>query len=542
MVNRIRNMLSESKDLALENPGKSYDLAIRAFELAERHDFEIEKGQAYYKMAYACRVMSDYSNGLDYAFKALDIFKENNHVEGIIKARNIIGIIYFYFGDYSSALENFVKALEDLGFQEDLNLKASILNNIGEIYREAGQYERAVEYFEEALDISIEFDFKNNVSAIYLNLGEVFSLDNRLEESMACIKKSYSIAKTSRSLLVQGEAETKLGKAMFNKGDYQKAQDYYFSALTKYNKINNKFYLIELLVNMSQLDEEMGNSPVNNLQEALNEAIEMGLESKVSKIYKLLAEYHERNHDYKNALEYYKSYHMKEKELEATNLARKLEIISIEFDYYREKSENKKFKVLSEKLKREVDESEIELEKIKKQNASLVKETLVDELTKLYNRRGIHSLFAKVLGKICNTTCALFIIDIDFFKKYNDSWGHIQGDICLKKISSCLRSLPFDNYFTGRFGGEEFLLYIKVESFEEAVEKGEYVRQTVESLKLAYSKEEDSNYVTVSLGGKTGIVNMNNVNRIIEEADRELYLAKEQGRNRLSLSMIEDYL
>ena len=240
MVNRIRNMLSESKDLALENPGKSYDLAIRAFELAERHDFEIEKGQAYYKMAYACRVMSDYSNGLDYAFKALDIFKENNHVEGIIKARNIIGIIYFYFGDYSSALENFVKALEDLGFQEDLNLKASILNNIGEIYREAGQYERAVEYFEEALDISIEFDFKNNVSAIYLNLGEVFSLDNRLEESMACIKKSYSIAKTSRSLLVQGEAETKLGKAMFNKGDYQKAQDYYFSALTKYNKINNK--------------------------------------------------------------------------------------------------------------------------------------------------------------------------------------------------------------------------------------------------------------------------------------------------------------
>ncbi|SHI93567.1 diguanylate cyclase (GGDEF) domain-containing protein [Dethiosulfatibacter aminovorans DSM 17477] len=539
MVNKIRTMLSESKDLALENPRKSYDLAVKAYELAERYGLEIEKGMACFKMAYACRVMSDYSNGLDYALKALDIFKENNHIDGIIKVRNIIGIIYFYFGDYSTALENFSQALEDLEYHENMNLKASILNNIGEIYREAGQYDRAIEYFEDALDISIEFDLRNNISSIYLNLGEVFGLDNRNEESMECIKKSYAIAKTSRSVIIQGEAETKLGKAMCNRGDYQKAQDYYFSALTKYNKVNNKFYLVELLINMAELDETMGTSPVNNLREALNNALEMGLESKVSSVYKLLAEYYERNHEYKHALEYFKSYHLKEKELEATNLAKKLEIISIEFDYFREKSENDKFKALSEKLKREVDESAVELERIKAQNANLVKETLIDELTKLYNRRGIRSMFSKVLGEICDETCAIFIIDIDFFKKYNDSWGHIQGDVCLKKISNCLKNLPYENYFAGRFGGEEFLLYIKVESFEEAVEKGEYVRQAVEALKLSYSKEEDSSHVTVSLGGKTGIVDMNNVNRIIDEADRELYLAKEQGRNRLSISMIE---
>lgn len=540
MVNKIRTMLSESKDLALENPRKSYDLAVKAYELAERYDLEIEKGNAYFKMAYACRVMSDYSNGLDYALKALDIFKENNYIDGVIKVRNIIGIIYFYFGDYSTALENFSQALEDLEYHENMNLKASILNNIGEIYREAGQYGRAIEYFEDALDISIEYDFKNNISSIYLNLGEVFNLDNRNEESMEYIKKSYAIAKTSRSVIVQGEAEVKLGKAMYRRGDFQKAQDYYFSALTKYNKVNNKFYLIELLMNMAELDEAMGINPVNNLREALNNAVEMGLESKVSKIYKMLAEYYERNYEFKHALEYFKSYHLKEKELEATNLAKKLEIISIEFDYFREKSENKKFKALSEKLKREVEESEMELNRIKDLNASLVKETLVDELTRLYNRRGIHSMFSKVLGKICDEKCALFIIDIDFFKKYNDSWGHIQGDVCLKKISHCLKTLPFENYFAGRFGGEEFLLYMKVKSFEEAVEKGEYVRQAVESLKLAYSKEEDSSHVTVSLGGKTGIVDINNVNRIIEEADRELYLAKEQGRNRLSISMIEE--
>jgi diguanylate cyclase (GGDEF)-like protein len=539
MVNRIIRMLAESKELALENPGKSYELAVRAYELAKKNGFEIEKGQAYYKMAYACRVMSNYSNGLDYAFKALDIFKENNHIEGIIKARNIIGIIYFYFGDYSSALENFTKALEDLEINENIELKASILNNIGEIYREAKQYDRAIEYYEDALDISVEYDFSNNISALYLNLGEVYSINNREDDALECIRKSYVLAKTGKSVIIQGETETKLGKAMYNRGEYQKAQDYYFSAMTKYNKVNNKFYLIELLINMSLLDEAMGNSPINNLKEALNNAVEMGLEPKVSDVYRLFSEYYERNHDYKNALEYYKSYHMKEKELEATNLAKKLEIISIELDYYREKSENKKLKGLSEKLRREVDESAIELERIKKQNVSLIKETLVDELTKLYNRRGIYSMFSKVLGKICNTTCALFIIDIDFFKKYNDSWGHIQGDACLKKISYYLNNLPFDNYFSGRFGGEEFLLYMKVESFEEAVEKGEYIRRNVEELKLAYTREEDSRYVTVSIGGKTGIVDMNNLNRIIEEADKELYLAKEQGRNRLSISMIE---
>lgn len=103
-----------------------------------------------------------------------------------------------------------------------------------------------------------------------------------------------------------------------------------------------------------------------------------------------------------------------------------------------------------------------------------------------------------------------------------------------------MNSLPFDNYFAGRFGGEEFLLYMKIESFEEAVEKGEYIRRAVEELKLAYTREEDSSSVTVSLGGKTGVVDMNNLKRIIEEADKELYLAKEQGRNRLSISMIEE--
>ncbi len=79
---------------------------------------------------------------------------------------------------------------------------------------------------------------------------------------------------------------------------------------------------------------------------------------------------------------------------------------------------------------------------------------------------------------------------------------------------------------------------MKVESFEEAVEKGEYVRRAVEELKLFYSREEDSRHVTVSLGGKIGVVNMSNLNRIVEEADKELYLAKEQGRNRLSISKI----
>ena len=533
----IEKMLEESKRLALENPKDSYQLALKVLKIAKANRLETEIGFAYFHLAYACRVMSEYSNGLEYALSALNIFQERDNKPGQLKARNIIGIIYFYFSDYSSALENFMEALELLKGIDDPNLESSILNNIGEVYRMANEGEKAISFYEKALAIAVDSDLDLNASAIYLNIGEILFLEHKHQESLVNITKAHKLASDQNSLVLQGEVETKLGRAMYTMKDYDSANKYYLSAMNEFNNVHNKFYLIDLILNLASLDEATGRCPLDRLNEALKIATEMELISKVSLTYNRLAMYHESIHEYKEALEYYKFYHLKEKELEATNLSIRLKILSIELNFNKEKSENESNKRLSEKLKRDVIITNAELEKIKSRNAFLVKENIIDELTQTYNRRGIYQMFESNLVKKSGYQTGVFIIDIDHFKKYNDTKGHIQGDICLKMIASSLDNMDYMDYFVGRFGGDEFICSMKVGETSDAVSIGEDIRKSIEDLKLEYSKVKGFEHVTVSIGGIVGAIETFNIKEIVEKADKELYRAKEDGRNRVCIKV-----
>ncbi|MBI9014354.1 MAG: diguanylate cyclase [Clostridiales bacterium] len=532
MTNEIKLLLDDSKNLALENPKKSFAIATEAFQLAELHNLVIQKAYAYFHMAYACRVMSDYSNGLIYAFKALEIFKAENDISGISRIKNIIGIIYFYYGDYTSALEHFIVSLELLGDDKDPIRESAILNNMGEIYREASQLDKALHYFNQALVISQLNNLESNTSAILLNIGEIYFLQENESKSSEYTLNAYELAKSNNSIIIQGEAETKLGRLMFLKKKYDVAETYYKSALEKFDKVNNKYYLIDLLINYAILVESKGVCPRKYLIEALDYATEVGLESKMSLVYKTLAEYYERISDYKTSLTYFKSHHLKEKEVEASNLSKKLEILSIEFKYIKEKNQTFNCQTMSMKFEKEISESKKELEEIKKQNASLLEVSHLDELTQIYNRRGISQKLSESLGSHDELLDAILMFDIDHFKKYNDACGHLQGDQCLELITSKLKTLPYRDYFIGRFGGEEFICYLKVKSLDEAISVAEHIRQTVESLKLSYLNKT----ITISIGGKVGRMHSDKINEIINQTDQALYVAKDKGRNNVVIA------
>lgn len=527
----LEQLLDDAKKLALENPKKSFEIAKAVKEIADANGLEVQKAYAYFHMSYACRVMSEYSNGLDYAFKALEIFIRENNIIGISKIRNIIGIIYFYYGDFTSALENFIISLELLGDCFDPTRESAILNNIGEIYREADQLDKALDYYERALKISIDNQLILNASTIYINIGEIYFLIKNEEKSLEYILKAYDLADQSNSAILQGEVETKLGRLMFSNDNYEKAECYYLSALERFNKVNNKYYLVELLINFATLKEAQNLSSRKYLLEALTHSIESGLASKVSLIYKTLGDYYERIEDYKSSLSYYKLYHLKEKEVEAGNLSKKLEIISIEFKYHKEKNEQLQFRNISKKLEREIFESNKELEEIKKQNTSLIEVSHLDELTQIYNRRGINQMLDKYVGSDNSYLDTVLIFDIDHFKKYNDNCGHLKGDKCLEMITSSLKHLPYKDYFIGRFGGEEFICYMKVHSITEARDIGENIRKQVEALDLTYKEGK----ITISVGGMVGFMDRQAINKIINLADQALYEAKDNGRNTVNI-------
>lgn len=158
-----------------------------------------------------------------------------------------------------------------------------------------------------------------------------------------------------------------------------------------------------------------------------------------------------------------------------------------------------------------------------------------DPLTGLMNRRGL-AKSASVLWPYCArtaTSVGIIEIDIDFFKRYNDRFGHPAGDKCLKQIAKTVKQCANRNSdITARTGGEEFLIFVQGMGEEEITEFAIKIRNAVNELKIAHAYAGVSKYVTVSMGIAVTVPDaLNSFDALYEESDKALYAAKENGRN-----------
>lgn len=167
---------------------------------------------------------------------------------------------------------------------------------------------------------------------------------------------------------------------------------------------------------------------------------------------------------------------------------------------------------------------------------ALLRLSRTDPLTGLENRRAIDEKLRDHWSdwQRSGTSFAAILIDVDFFKKFNDSYGHQKGDRCLVLIANALRATIEEYHGTiGRYGGEEFIALAPMGSREQVSEFAEAIRATVESLALMHNYRRDGmSIVTVSVGAAfTRDQAGAKLEKIIHEADRALYLAKASGRN-----------
>ena len=175
---------------------------------------------------------------------------------------------------------------------------------------------------------------------------------------------------------------------------------------------------------------------------------------------------------------------------------------------------------------------EQELETLKKQ---LEEYSYQDGLTGIANRRFFEDCYQRewLNAQREQKPLTLMLLDIDYFKQYNDYNGHILGDACLKQIAQLLKknvSRPRD--LVARFGGEEFILVLPDTSQDAAIEIVERILQSIRTADICHSSSPLDQRLSVSLGVKT-IVPMFNHDKMtfLKEVDQNLYLAKEQGRN-----------
>ena len=184
---------------------------------------------------------------------------------------------------------------------------------------------------------------------------------------------------------------------------------------------------------------------------------------------------------------------------------------------------------------------EQELETLKKQ---LEEYSYQDGLTGIANRRFFEDSYQRewLNAQREQQPLTIMLLDIDYFKQYNDYNGHILGDACLKQIAQILKksvSRPRD--LVARFGGEEFILILPDTTQASAIEVVERILQSIRTADICHSSSPLDQRLSVSLGVKTIIpTQKNDKMAFLKEVDQNLYLAKERGRNGYVIQDAED--
>lgn len=165
--------------------------------------------------------------------------------------------------------------------------------------------------------------------------------------------------------------------------------------------------------------------------------------------------------------------------------------------------------------------------------SKLRNQTVIDSLTQIYNRRYLDIYYNHefLRAKRTNTPLSVIMCDIDYYKDYNDLYGHNAGDDCLKEVAQALKDLvrrPGD--IVARYGGEEFVIILPDTPLEGVRSVAELLRAKIEALQIPHQASKVSNYVTMSFGGATYDGEKISEAAFLERVDKAMYRAKHGGR------------
>lgn len=167
-----------------------------------------------------------------------------------------------------------------------------------------------------------------------------------------------------------------------------------------------------------------------------------------------------------------------------------------------------------------------------------------DALTGIYNRRFMEDNLKQMAEHAAASQgiLSVLMLDVDYFKRYNDTYGHSMGDECLKSLAGVLRdSLPEGIGFAARYGGEEFVIVLAEKDKDRACAAADKILENVRKLEIPHEKNEAAGCVTISIGVTTGRPDdTQNGTDYVKRADEALYMSKQNGRNRYTFIAYEE--
>ena len=491
----------------------------------------------YYARAKA--TVSDGQNintAIDLVIQALEYTEKDSN-----KVRNFLYLskLYKLTNEFDLALEYIVNALEISMELKDNVLINDCLINLGENYYIQKNYTKTIDIYEEFIQ-QYDLEKNNNILKVYGYLAYCYGIKGDYENYQTYKEKYLNMT----------NEETSIGDLMWlyancveielNFDNLETAKEYLDKAQTLYDNYSEEAEAnIDILLKyskekMSYLENKDYDSTIEIYKDILQELNNRGVKSDIAdSIMSEILTISYIEGDYETFIEY-----IKDKDIMDN---------SEEVQVYTDRIVNKMNNTIKEKevLRFQIGaiilligiiisicaliSIRIKNKKISELNLKLKELNIIDPLTNLYNRRYLN----EKIENICTSKneISFIMMDIDYFKLYNDNYGHINGDKALIDVAKVIKSV-FKDDMVFRYGGEEFAV-ISDKSVEELIKYIEDLRLEIhnENIRHEYSKVSDR--ITLSIGlASAKLYTNDDVIRLNKIADENLYKSKQQGRNR----------
>ncbi len=512
-------------DMARYTP--AMELAVRAEALA------VAPGVRAHALAViaACHHRMDrYAQSIEVGLQAVRLWHEIGDLAGESSARSTIARVLILTGDLTESLDEGLIALELAELSGELRPRQLALTAIGIVHLCLRQYEQSMEYCERAAETA-------------RLLGDV-AVHGSLIDTIACVLMGQAYAAreegNERAALAYGELAIERAREAMEIG--RQAGHRYFQA----NALGN---LAETLAFVGRPEEALAVMGTFQLDPALDavstvthhldtrgcihlalkdydqaarlfaEALELSAGNNAAMSYcEHLSEAHEKNGDYRAALEYHKRFHTLFTLVASEAAQRSAGIAAIRL----ETSRAQDFAMRERARAEDLYHSNLELTR---HAETLLQQSLEDPLTGLANRRLLDRLLATEGSRY-----SIALLDVDHFKRVNDGWSHRIGDEVLRQLGALLLRAGRASDHAARYGGEEFALLMSDVDDEAAGDVAERLRAMIEA--FDWTAIAPDLRVTVSIG-VAAHHEAGSPAGLLEIADRRLYEAKNGGRNRV---------
>ena len=546
----ISEQLDTCRQLEDDDPSAAIELATTLISSINRSQQAISYGQALGCLGWSLAASDQLAAARQRAIELEQLSSQLPSSEDSIGLIRRAGSIFHRLGDRISAAKNYANAMQ-VATQLDIKpAQIPLLVNLGILNSEIRKHDNAIDNYYRALDLMEELqDFRYQAPTLF-NLGITLSGQKRPQEALDTLVKVEQMMSDQWPQSRRATVQAGLGSAHLGLKNYTQSQIHYEQALELFITLPDSLEKMSAKSNYARVLFELGQP--KRAQQLADEARQFFLEQQQAfedgaSLYSL-ADVYQSLGDQAVALELMQQARSKDKQYHQSFNQEIMAQMQARLEDSQQRQELAELKNENLSKQMRLDQAQRKrwfwiLSAIafvgivttfilwqSRMNKKLLRTTRRDPLTGIGNRRAIEHWRRERLFPNPPTAQLMWLIDLDYFKRVNDSFGHDVGDMVLQQVAHQLRRLVQADRFVGRWGGEEFMFLTEDIDVNELHSFADQIRQGIERLRI------DLGDSIINVTASIGVSQVQNSskeawNQALAEADAALYEAKSQGRN-----------